>query len=254
MERKHLSLHIEKNAGTTVQKYLEKMYGEREVLMYDAGKDRLCRVCDWGVSRTNQSLHTIREMLGRSFLWPMVYKIYVLYTEKKSEGEWFSPDDLPGDFMAIHGHYELGQFVSKVGDHRKSVLFREPLERMVSQYCHWRRNNGSRGWRVNVPYDAKMGITEYVFRPEFRNYQSRVLSGRLIDDFDVVGVVERIGDFIETLGVESGWQGEHLNKARGKRDYEQLGVDKDFIGRFREYNAEDYENYRRVCEMVGVDR
>jgi len=252
-DRKHLSVHIEKNAGTTVQDCYERIYGPDKVLVYFPDKKVLRRVSDMGVSRTNETLHKIKLLFGESPLLPFVYRMYVKLTEGLSTGEsLIYPDNLPDDYRVIHGHYDLEVFEGKVVDPYLTVVFREPLERMISQFVHWRRNGGSRAWRVNLPFDLEMKFVDYAMSPSFRNYQTRALSGVGLWEFDVVGITERLDFFLKQIEPECLTSMKRLNRSPVRLTLSDLGVENEgeFVERFREFHKKDYENYELAKELA----
>ncbi|MBU1200588.1 hypothetical protein KJ953_03615 [Patescibacteria group bacterium] len=225
----------------------------RNVLIYLPDKGVLQRAGDMGLSRTNETLHKVKLLFGESPLLPFVYKLYVKLTEGLSTDKaLIDPDNLPGDFRVIHGHYDLETFKNKMVDPFLTVVLREPLERMISQYIHWRRNAGSRAWRVNLPFDSNLSFEDYAMNVGFRNYQSRALSGVDLGEFDVVGVTEYLNLFLKQMESGCGESVKRLNQSPTKTSLKELGVldEVNFTKKFKEYHWKDYENYELAKELV----
>jgi hypothetical protein len=186
----------------------------------------------------------------------LVYHWYLdIVTRDRDFFKWIDPDDIPADTAAIHGHYMLSQFEDQFENPFTSVVLREPLDRMVSQYLHWCRAGGNVGWRIDIPYDKNMTFEEYAFRQEFNNFQTKLLDRKSLHEYDLVGVTQGIDRFVARLRGEPDEEMEEIADVHGvanKPKYIELGLNEALIERFTHCNAEDYKNYHLAKKLAGI--
>lgn len=250
----HTNLHIEKCGGTSVLKVLEQNYGPTHVLVYDGITGTFSRSSDRGISSTNTLLHSIKRSFGESPLLPLIYQFYLKICKAREKGEKprYEIADLPSDTRAITGHFTmdiLNEGPEKLTDFTSLVL-RDPLERMISQYRHWFRNGGSNGWRLDLPFDPELSFAEYAFRPEFQNHQSVAMGDWRLEDFDVVGVTNYMDCYISSISSRDQITAPVLNASPSKPNLLELGITEEVIELFRDFNSEDYENYEQATRLV----
>jgi len=254
-ERIHLSIHIERTAGTTLMGALETLYGAEHVLLYKAGKDKFIRMSDVPVfSPANPLLNKVKNAFEGTPVLHFFYTIYIKFVQRSDKLlPWIDLGAIPEDIAALHGHFELDQVENHFENPYTTVILREPLERMVSQFLHWRRTGGRPGWRVSVPFDESITFEEYAFRQEFANYQTQALGGKSAAEIDLVGITRHTDAFIRAILGKKNQKAKvvSVNQLVNKPGYHKLGITQETIARFRDANALDYRNYQLATERVG---
>jgi hypothetical protein len=254
-KRIHLSIHIERTGGTTLMGALETLYGAEHVLLYKAGKDKFIRMSDVPVlSPAHPLLNKIKNAFEGTPVLHFFYTIYIKFVQRSDKLlPWIDLDAIPEDIAALHGHFELDQVESRFENPYTTVILREPLERMVSQFLHWRKTGGRPGWRVSVPFDEKITFEQYAFRSEFANYQTRALGGKSVAEIDLVGITPYTNAFIKALLGKKNKRAKiiSVNQLMHKPGYRKLGITQQMVERFRDVNALDYRNYELATERVG---
>ena len=73
-----------------------------------------------------------------------------------------------------------------------------------------------------------------------------------LDEFDLVGITPRLDKFVAQIikkPAQANFKATQINYIAHKPNYEELGITPQMIERFKEVNAEDYENYRWAVEL-----
>jgi len=247
-----INTHIEKTAGTSLRSFFQGAVGAEHVAVYDPVTDRLRRGLD--VSQTNGSplLGLLKSTIRDTPLFVAAKELaFVVDRMRNREGL----AEIPSDALIIHGHFLADRYDAVVDNPLRSIVFRDPLDRMRSQYDHWSREEGKyqSSWRVQVPYDANMPFEEYAFAPQLQNYQTQAVAGKPLANFDAVGVTENLNPFkrdLLSLFIEQGWCDEsvlaeasipRINQAPkgGRTDTQHM--DPAFLRKFRKFHSEDYQ-------------
>lgn len=251
----HLSIHIERTGGTSLLGELEAFYGPERILIYSASKDKLMRMSDIPVSPANESLSKIKAFIERTKFLSFIYQLYMTVLRKSDDVfTWYDPENIPNDVDAIQGHFSPDRFSQLLPTAFTSVVLRDPLERMISQFLHWQRAGGDMGFRVAIPYDPEMTFEEYAFQEELINFQTRALGSLAIDDFDLVGITPRLDRFVaKIIGKphQEEFQSTQVNYMGQKPKHKELGITPALIKKFKKVNAEDYKNYQRAIALSG---
>jgi len=250
----HLSIHVERTGGTSLLAEYEKFYGSDRVLLYSADRDQVIRASDIPISPANESLSKLKALLERTIIVRFIYRLYVSFVKNSDDVLlWHSINDIPKNVDVIHGHYRPDRFTELIPVSFTSIVLREPLERMVSQYLHWQRAGGNMGFRIRIPYDSEMPFEEYAFQEEFTNFQTRALGSMDLNDFDLVGITPRLDRFIAWIIKKpflEDFEVTKVNYLAHKPKYKELGITPYMIEKFKEINAEDYQNYRKAVELA----
>lgn len=191
--------HIEKTAGTSVLAYYAQLFSANTVLIYDARTKKLLPNSDSRISRTNPTYDQLRKTFAQNKFWPMIFSIWSKVNKYTYEKKAIEPKNIPSDSKVVIGHFQADYFDTIIRNPFRTIIIRNPLDRMWSQYQHWFRNHGVMDWRVTVPFNPSMSFIEYAFLPELRNYQSGALGNKDLREFDVVGVTEYFNLFCTTL-------------------------------------------------------
>lgn len=259
IERKHLSVHIEKTAGTSLLALYEEMHGPKNVLNYYPDTDTVQRCSDVTLPRTGKLVQILKIMLAKTPLLPLVTKFNVinsLHSENKFAVEQFSPDS----YNVIHGHFTANRFDNLFDHPFITVVFRDPLQRMVSHYLHWKRNHGHMIFRMPIPYDAKMNFSDFALLPSLKNYQTSILAGKDLETFDLTGTTDKIDLFasnlIHALKIDSRGKFDpstplqRLNTCPINCNPEKLGITPKFTDEFHSFHSEDYTNYVLASKLA----
>lgn len=170
--------------------------------------------------------------------------------------------EIPSDVLVIHGHFPADKYDDVVENPLRSIVFRDPLERMRSQYDHWTRNRGEADFRLPIVYDPEMSFEDYALLPELQNYQTQAVAGKPLTEFDAIGVTENLEPFrhdLVKLFVEQGWCDENIlntislprinqTSARTRSNPSQLQPS--FLQAFRNFHSEDYQLHDAATRLL----
>ena len=257
---KHVSVHIEKTAGTSLTRFYMDLYGAQNVLIYNPVTDTVARSNEVATIRTKPIFEWIKQLaIMRPFL-PYISSLLIQLREKTATN--YPADNLPDDFTVIHGHFLSTRFDGQIDDSLPTIVLRDPLDRMISHYAHWKRTKGVPLFRHNIPYSDNVIFKEFAFREEFQNYETQALDGKDLQSFDVVGTTEHIDLFGAHLLSElirrgmvnhpqatNGLTIPYLYRNPQFTTLESLGISRPnmFRSEFQQYHSLDYENYCLAC-------
>jgi hypothetical protein len=257
IKRKHVSLHIEKTGGLTVKKFLVNLYDPKRVYFYSSVAG--------GFYRSDNT----RSMFKIAPINPIADKIvaYAVYLNRNLPTERFltsaamygdkgviKASQLPSNWIATHGHFNSDLFESLTENPFRTVVLRDPLERMISHYADWKQSRGFTNWRVNIAFDTEITFRDFACMSELNNFQSKVLGKIPIEKFDVVGTTKNLDRFFQNVALRRKlspikFRSEHFNQTVGKPDRSKLNIDAFFLKKFKSLNEEDYVNYRKAKSM-----
>ena len=253
-----LSVHIEKTAGTSLEAWWMELFGPEKILIYNAYIDRLLLGTSFAGKRTNPFINSVREKLGGTPLYSMIQKA-LAHSLKAREEDYLQPEALNKvpNIEVIHGHFSANRFDAIFPNAQSTVVFREPLQRMISHYEHWQRAEGRMTHRIRVPYNKRLSFQQFALLPELKNYQTQALGGKKIDDFWVVGTTEKLGNFMQKV-IESGnfshsvpnKSSTHFNKSPRKLSGDQLGLTFSFVKEFERQHEQDYQLFELASKDI----
>lgn len=250
----HIHCHIERTAGTSLIGEFQKIYGAKNVLLYKTQREELVRLSDIPISPASPVISWVKTTFGGTPVLKGLYTLYIKSTEWNIGFiKWVDPNRVPENTKVISGHFGPNKF-SHIKNSFNSVVLRDPLERMVSQYFHWKRSGGP-GWRLEYPYKDE-GFAKYALWEGHNNFQTKTLDGWSLEDFDLVGVTKDLDIFIARLKDDEGalLKVRHANKTRRKPNFKKLGIDKAFIEKFKKLNEEDYKNYQLALKLAALSQ
>lgn len=255
LERRHISVHIEKTAGTSLHNFYRYLYGPSRVLLFNTRNNLLNRSSDIKASLVNPHIDRLRRLAGSMpflQLLPLANKAYLLLVGSTTKS--YGLDNLPPDFSVIHGHFLATMTDQFIPDSFKTIILRDPLERMISHYQHWKRNSGATNFRVRAPLPLDTTFEQFALLPIFTNYQSQALDGLALSEFDLVGTTNKLIIFARELArLRDGFETEislsTLNQSPNKHNaYKNL--DQDFLRKFRQQHELDYELYQYAINFL----
>lgn len=143
----------------------------------------------------------------------------------------------------VCGHFPYGRYRSLIDPERVVVFLREPCQRVVSEYHHYRRH-----------HDFDGTLLEFARRPSHRNLQWRMVRGLDLQRAALVGLSEYYHESLRLLARTTGLtlSGLQLNANPERTDTALYELDEGEEAALRELNAEDILLYRRVVENFAV--
>jgi len=245
-----VNVHIEKTAGTSLLKFFEHTVGKDRVAFYDPITDSLTRISDLPISPSSDFVDKFQ--LKSYAFWPVLKQAYYsVYSQRNNQSV------AKNHIAIVHGHFTANRFDKTFPEMLQTVVIRDPLKRMHSQYDHWKRSKGRSQWRVMVPYDEKMTFEEYAILPAMRNYQMQALAGRELGSFSLVGVTERLEEYTKALYQLLLSEGfitsnvslqtvEKMNQHKKNHQVKSSNFEKDF----RTFHKDDYDLYKQAKSLA----
>jgi hypothetical protein len=256
-ERGIVSVHIEKTGGTSIEKFYKAFFGPDRVLLYNANLDTVLRSSENYLSRTNPLVDVFKYQLGKCPFLFFFNKLRIL-TQKYHPGQ--NPaNGLPENFTIVHGHFGASRFDSQILDPIMAVVIRDPLDRMMSQFNHWKRARGRSERRKKLPFNPTVSFEDFCLMPELKNYQLQALEGKDLSEFELVGVTELLERFARGI-VICARENKLVDSTLPRRycgidklnvsPYSGLGVGKKFKEKFKGTHLDDYELYRQAVDIA----
>jgi len=248
-------VHLEKTGGTTASKVMASLLGSQAVFRYITSTGKFIRFSGERLQLADPKVDKIKQLFATSPLRPLLTQLYQQTTKGFLKPTVYDLCSLPQEAKAIFGHFTV-ESVQDAGLRSKTLalLVRNPLERMYSHYLNWQRSNGKPEWRVNLNIPTNISFAEFAFFNELQNYQSQVLFGYSLSDFSLLGTTENLAQFLEKM------YGLFINLGLIETDVPlpvvpavnitprkpSIGVDANFVKRFKEFHEADYKLYEAV--------
>ncbi|MDN6336759.1 MAG: sulfotransferase family 2 domain-containing protein [Halomonas sp.] len=175
-------VHIPKTAGTSFGKALSSQYGSEKVWY------------DYSLSFSKTS-EPIAEYVHKE------HDMWALKMLADSKG-----------IRVISGHYPAVRYQSIYGVTEYCTFFRDPIQRVYSEYCHRKKRSFDR-------FDGS--FEDYCKVKNFCNVQSRHLKGAIWPAFGFLGVTEF---YSESLEMFEGWQGVSLDSVEENKNASKKGA------------------------------
>ena len=249
--RIHINVQIEGVTDSSFLSELGNIYGPEHVLVYKVAQKRFVRLSDLNTFPGYSLLKIGKEILGST-------PIFNNFTGDDSESadmeQTYSRSELPPDTAAVCGHFTPSLFKGMIDNPFVSIILRDPLERAITLYDQWRELEGETDWRFSLPFDPGLDFPTFATEEDMVNFQSKSLGSKRLGDFDLVGVAECLPGYIAQLKNKK-WtgyldqvnEGYRLHKPR----YKKLGIDSDFLEKFKELNEIDYAIHQQAKEFIG---
>ena len=206
-----ISIHIPKTAGRSLLAMLNRVYGERHVLVVNRRRFRENR---------EAALAELRKQIT-------------------------------SDIKVIHGHVHVSDIMEIIDENpgaRLIAFVREPAARVVSHYFHEKRilsETGSLSAKKQVPVNT---VLHYAAHPETQNVMTRFISGVPANRFFFIGVFENLENELWRLSAMMNWPAmgiprENVNEAQAAhRDT----VSEEERNQIRSFNSADVAFYEEV--------
>lgn len=262
MAEKLLSVHIEKAGGTSLEDFYKNLYGPERVLIYNPRLDTITRSSSIKVPRSHPFVSEVNKRFGNHEAYLAVQKIYSQLVHQWSQHEEIKVGELAQeDFTVLHGHFTADQFDKYLESPLMAIVFREPLDRMLSQFNHWKRLKGNVDWRTRIPFDENLTFEDYALLTQLQNYQTQALGGKPLEQFSAVGTTDNLDRFVQALMVLSvsrklcnskmQYGDQHvkrLNESPQNAHDQKIEFNPRFRIKFEEFHQEDYELYNRAIQ------
>lgn len=154
-----VSIHIPKTAGTSFREGLEQEFGERLLADYSD------RPLSDSISNRWHRLRARLEVRRRR-------------------------DSLREDYDVVHGHFIASKYSSLMTDAAFCAFFRDPVDRVTSQYRYWLSNPDpqNRMWRKF--HDQELPLERFASLPRQRRLFDLFTAGWPMERFAFVGFAE----------------------------------------------------------------
>lgn len=218
-----VSIHLPKTAGSTFKGVLAEVYGRR--LRFDYGDQ-------YGFMELSQP--TLEMRLRRAVKRVTDFRPY------------FKP-------QCIHGHFKATKYARQYPDAQYVTWIRDPVERLVSHYNHWKRRPDPAHTVCREMVRQDMALEQFAELPAMRNVQSRYLDGMPLERFWFVGIQEHFDQmlrrFLELAGAGQ-VQVKSVNINENKGYAERYDLSEGLRQRIELLNAMDRELYVRSRELA----
>lgn len=142
-------VHIPKTAGTSFRNFARKYFGKNDL------------VCDYGPKAPETSGVVKRYSFEERDYWPLYQ--HLVNTNKKM----------------LCGHFPAIRYMPGMGVENAVIFFREPIQRLVSEYLHFQRHQSYKG-----------SFRDFYSQARNINTLSRVVEGVPIEAVGVIGLTE----------------------------------------------------------------
>ena len=135
------------------------------------------------------------------------------------------------------GHFSLAKYREHFPESPVVTFFRDPVRRVISEYVHFTTHYGFEG-----------SLREFYRKDQFRNRQSRVLSGANPMELDFYGLTENYEESLQKFNkrYSTNFPMANLNKGNYERDAHQTTDEE--IEEIRLLNQEDVTIYQQAVD------
>ena len=197
-------LHIPKTAGTSFRKSAEQYFGPEQVLN------------DYG----EKSSSTSEDIRSAFYTANDVARLRKTGVEHKF----------------LTGHFTLAKYREIFPDSPVVTFFRNPVDRVVSEYVHFASH-----------YDFDGDLREFYTRPQFQNRQHTSMSDCSPSDIDFFGITEEYEVSLQMFNkrYDTNFPLVKLNVGRYKGLADSVATDNE-LAEIEELNQKDMELYRKA--------
>ncbi|MBR9911237.1 MAG: sulfotransferase family protein [Gammaproteobacteria bacterium] len=205
-------VHIPKTAGTSFRKGAESFFGGGNICY------------DYSVNSAETS------SLVKDFIY------------ESNDCLGFYQELMASSSNLLSGHVNVHKYIHGVGARNTVTFLRDPVERVVSEYWHFVRNN-------NYP-----GPLESFYRkPQFINRQRRILSNISLPLLGVVGITEQYNESLEIINhaYKADIPGLRLNTGSEEKSFSYELTKKQDV-EIRKLNKPDIQYYQRARKLFNL--
>lgn len=170
---------------------------------------------------------------------------------------------LPPQIRVIHGHFMPFKYDHLYPKSKKIIWVRNPIHLVISLYFYWLHMPlGSVEKQQKIVRDIKsfkIGLDEFIEQPEAKNFLSKY-SGKLLTNFDFVGVQEFFEEDLTHLTDMLGWcsfsrsiKNSNPNP-KYNQELEEVFSNKNLIKKIIKNNQEDLEIYQEALKLRAERR
>jgi hypothetical protein len=98
--------------------------------------------------------------------------------------------ELPPGTRVVHGHLVAAKYWRVYPEARFVVWFRDPVERLASNYHYWQREPDPLNATCRKLLEGRLSLSAFAALPEMRDVHVRFLGGVPVERFAFVGVTE----------------------------------------------------------------
>jgi hypothetical protein len=225
--------HIEKTGGTSFRRYLEATFGPR---LY----------ADYGLTRAS----------GPTWWRQLVRRV------RRQWLKWPAKIQVPAGTQCIIGHFTAGRYGRSMPSAQLAIWLRDPVERLVSHYYHFRRDPDPRNPLYRALAGKDVSLHDFATFPEVRNLQASRVGRWPLRQFAFVGLTEQYAAsvqlFARTFGCAEPAAIARVNQ-NPNRQSDRYPLDAALREHIRQQNLLDEELYlagrqrfHELCKTHGV--
>ena len=138
-------------------------------------------------------------------------------------------------------------------NHKYLVFLRDPLQRAISNYYYWERFPDPSFSICNKIAMKNFHLEDFLLSNYFSNFYSKFFFGFPIENFDYVGISEKIDSSIKLLSKMfpefSKIQITKININKDKLENKEYQIDENLELKFKKLNKKDYIIYKKAKEI-----
>lgn len=202
-------VHVPKTAGTSFRKAAESFFGKKNVLY------------DYSPSSVETS-----PLVNR---WVYDEGDYLKFQENMSRTK----------CGFLSGHVNATKYVHLFGARQAVTFLRDPVQRVVSEYYHFVRNN-----------DYKEDLPSFYRKPQFINRQSKIMHGIPLAAVGLLGLTEEYESSLAMLNALYGTNIEPAAMNIGRKDKAQrYDLPQEQLDEIKALNENDIRLYSRATDI-----
>jgi len=143
----------------------------------------------------------------------------------------------------IMGHFPMRLFDGLFPDATRIIWLRNPVDRVVSAYNHYKRNGFLVGdhTQPDKSRSTKMNMRDFIALPQQHNVMHHFFQTE--ETFAFIGIVERYQESLDLLQSIMGWNRRPIMSHKNKGEYKR--APSSIISRIEKYNRLDIELYEK---------